>query len=111
QLGPRGKLRDLAGSDLDSGAGLRIAPVPRLSLRYRERAETYQCYAIPFPQSTCNAAHRGINRCRSLRLADFASARDLVNQIGFIHSFSSQVSFIPSTIPGGQKSSCLSWET
>src|SRR5580693_840299 len=88
QFGPRGKLRDLAGSDLDSGAGLRITPVPRLSLRYRERAETYQSYAIPFPQGTCNAAHRGVNRCRSLRLADFASARDLVNQIGLIHSFS-----------------------
>jgi hypothetical protein len=33
QLGPRGKLRDLASSDLDSGASLRIAPVPGLSLR------------------------------------------------------------------------------
>src|ERR1700689_3746208 len=82
QFRPRGKLRDLAGSDLDSGAGLRIASVPRLSLRYRERAETYQSYAIPFPQGTCNAAHRGVNRCRSLRPADFASARDLVNHIG-----------------------------
>src|ERR1700729_626087 len=32
QFGPRGKFRDLAGSDLDGGARLRIAPVPRLSL-------------------------------------------------------------------------------
>jgi hypothetical protein len=33
-----------------------------------------------------------------LRLADFTSARDLINQIGLIHSFSSQVSFVPSAI-------------
>jgi hypothetical protein len=32
QFGPRGKFSDLAGSDLDGGARLRIAPVPRLSL-------------------------------------------------------------------------------
>src|SRR5271169_3914835 len=85
QFSPRGKLRDLAGSDLDSGAGLRIAPIPRLSLGYRESAEAYQSHSIPFSQCSSNAAHRGINRSRSLRLADFASARDLVNQIGFIH--------------------------
>jgi hypothetical protein len=48
QLGPRGELRDLAGGDFDSGASLRIAPVPRLSLRYRESAETYQSHPIPF---------------------------------------------------------------
>jgi hypothetical protein len=34
QLRPRGKLRDLAGSDLDSSAGLRIAPISCLSLRH-----------------------------------------------------------------------------
>src|SRR5882762_2909351 len=96
EFGPRGKLRDLAGSNLDGGAGLRIAPVPRLSLRYRESAETYQSHPIPFFQRPSNAAHSGINRSCSLRLADFASASDLVNQIGLIHSFSSQVSFIPS---------------
>jgi hypothetical protein len=103
QFGPGGKLRDLPGSDLNSGASLRIAPVPRLSLRYRESAKPYQCYPIPFPQSPRNAAHGSVNRSCSLRFADFASASDLVNQIGLIHSFSSQVSFIPSTVPGGQK--------
>jgi hypothetical protein len=103
QLGPRGKLRDLAGGNLDSGAGLRIASVPRLSLRYRECAKTYQSYSIPFPQSTSNAAHGSVNRSGCLRFADFASARDLINQIGLIHSFSSQVSFIPSTNTGRKK--------
>src|ERR1700728_724299 len=103
QFGARGKLRDLAGSDLNSGARLRIAPVPRLSLRYRESAEAYQSHPIPFAQSTSDAAHVSVNRSCSLRLAHFASASDLVNQIGLIHSFSSQVSFIPSTVPGGQK--------
>src|SRR5208337_854158 len=48
QFGPRGKLRDLTGSDFNSGASLWIAPVPRLSLRYRESAETYQSHPIPF---------------------------------------------------------------
>jgi hypothetical protein len=103
QLGPRGKLRDLPGSDFNRGASLRIAPVPRLSLRYRESAKTYQCHPIPFPQSTRNAAHGSVNRSCSLRFAHFASTSDLVNQICLIHSFSSQVSFIPSTVPGGQK--------
>jgi hypothetical protein len=103
QFGPRGKLRDLPGSDFNRGASLRIAPVPRLSLGYRESAKPYQCDPIPFPQSTRNAAHGSVNRSCSLRLADFASASDLVNQIGLVHSFSSQVSFIPSTVPGGQK--------
>ena len=32
QFSPGGKFRDLAGGDLDGGARLRIAPVPRLSL-------------------------------------------------------------------------------
>ena len=41
QFGPWGKLRNPSGSDLDSGAGLRIAPVARLSLRHGERAKSY----------------------------------------------------------------------
>jgi hypothetical protein len=110
QFSSGGKLRDFPGSDLDSCAGLRIAPVPGLSLRHRESAETYQSHAITFPQSRSNAAHGGIYRGRSLRFADFASACDLVNQIGFIHSFSSQVSFIPSR-HREDKRSWLSWET
>src|SRR5271163_4361341 len=105
QFGPRGKLRDLAGSDLDSGAGLRIAPIPRLSLRYRESAEAYQSHSIPFSQCSSDAAHCGINGSCSLRFADLASARDLVNQIGFIHLFLLAGLFILHTqpTPGGQK--------
>jgi hypothetical protein len=81
---------------------LRIAPVPGLSLGYRESAETYQSHPIPFPQSTSNAAHSGINRSCSLRFADFASARDLINQIGFIHVFLLAGLFHTQRTPGGQ---------
>src|SRR5271166_1635493 len=87
QFGSRGKLRDLAGSNLDSGSGLRIAPVAGFSLRYRESAETNQRYPIPFSQRRRNAAYSRINRSCSLRFADFASARDLINQIGLVHVF------------------------
>src|SRR5207302_7639451 len=79
EFGPRGEFRDLAGSDFDSGAGLRIAPVSCLSLRHREGAETYQSHPIPFAQRPSNAAYSGVNRSCSRRFADFASASDLVN--------------------------------
>jgi hypothetical protein len=96
EFGPGGKLCDSSSSDLDSGAGLRIAPVPRLSLRHGERAEAYQCYPISFAEGGSNTVHGGINSSRGLRLADFTRTCDLVNQIGFVHSLSSQVSFMPS---------------
>src|SRR5205807_7117939 len=112
EFGPRGEFRDLAGSDFDSGAGLRIAPVSCLSLRHRESAETYQSHPIPFAQRPSNAAYSGVNRSCSRRFADFASASDLVNQIGLIHSFSSQVSlFCVPSAHREDKSLCLSWET
>src|SRR5579862_923953 len=115
KFGLRSKLRKFAGGDLDGGASLRIAAVPRLSLRHRESAEAYQSHPIPFFQRAGNARHGGINRGCSLRLADFASASDLVNQIGFIHSFSSQVSFIPSanSYPGATPGNLFwtEWET
>src|SRR5580693_9075258 len=103
QFGPRGKLRDLPGGNFDSGAGLRITPIPRLSLRHRESAETYQSYSIPFAQCRRNAAHSRINRSCSLRFADFASARDLIHQIGLIHVFLLAGLFHTQPLPGGQK--------
>src|SRR5712672_676200 len=110
QFGPRSKFRNLAGGNFDSGAGLRIAPIPCLSLRYRESAETYQCYPISFSQRTSNAAHGSVNRSRSLRLAHFAGTSDLVNQIRLIHSFSSQVSFNTQHKRGKQEH-VTEWET
>src|ERR1035437_5320894 len=85
QFGPRAKLRDFAGSDLDRSAGLWVAPVARFSLRHREGAEAYQSHPISFAEGRCNAVHGGINGSRGLRFADFTCARDLVNQIGLIH--------------------------
>src|SRR3984957_8430949 len=93
QFGPWCKLCNFAGSDFDSGACLRIAPVPRFSLRYRECAETYQSHPISLPEGRRDAVHSGVDRSSGLRFAHFTSACDLVNEIGFVHSLSSQVSF------------------
>src|SRR5437660_6214053 len=102
EFGPRSELRDFAGSNLDRRASLWIAPIPGLSLRHGERAEANQRHAISFAEGRRNAVNSGINGGRSLRLADFTRACDLINQIGFIHSFSSQVSFIPSPDRGSK---------
>src|SRR5215470_326653 len=110
KLCPRGKLCDLAGGYLERRAGLWIAAVTRLCLRHGERAEANQRHAIPFAECRRNAFNGGINGGRGLRLAHLACACDLVNQIGFIHSFSSQVSFMPS--PDREANWLeLSWET
>src|SRR5580704_1993884 len=85
QFGPWSELRHLPGSDLNRGARLRVASVPGFPLRHRECSETNQCYPIAFPQRTRNAVHSGINRSRSRR---------------FVHSLSSQVSFVPSAHGG-----------
>jgi hypothetical protein len=87
EFSPWSKFGDLAGGNFDSGAGLRVAPVPCLSLRNRERAETYQGHPISFPKGSGNAVHCGVNRSCSLRFADITSACDFVNEIGFIHEF------------------------
>jgi hypothetical protein len=79
-------------------------------LRHREGAEANQCHAISLAESRGNAVDSGINGGRSLRFADFTRACDLVNQIGFIHSFSSQVSFVPS-LHREENWLWLSWET
>src|SRR5215471_6211552 len=110
ELCPRGKLGDLAGGYLDRCAGLWIAAVTRFSLRHGERAEANQRHAIPFAECRRNAVNGGINGGRGLRLARLACACDLVNQIGFIHSFSSQVSFMPSPDREANWQE-LSWET
>jgi hypothetical protein len=97
EFGSGSEFRDLAGSDLNSGARLRVTSIPGFSLGYRECAETYQSYPITFPKGSSHAIHGCVNRHRSLRFTHFASARDLVNEIGFIHyGLSSQVSFVPS---------------
>jgi len=62
--------------------------VPCLPLGDRESAETNQGYPIPFPEGSSDAVHGCINRSIRLRLADFTCARNLVNEIGFIHFFS-----------------------
>jgi hypothetical protein len=87
EFSPWGEFRDLAGGDLDSSAGLWVAPVPCFSLRNREGAETYQGHPISFPKGSGNAVHRGVNRRCSLRFADFASACDFINEIGFVHEY------------------------
>src|ERR1035437_2499706 len=74
EIGPRGKFRDAAGGDLDSGASLRVAPVPRFSLRHREGAEAYQSHPISFAEGRRDAVDSGINGSRGLRLADFTRA-------------------------------------
>src|SRR5258708_886811 len=85
EFGPRTEFRDFPGSDLDSGARLRVTPVPGLSLGHRECAETYQSYPISFPKGSSHAVHGGINRHRSLCFTHLTSACDLINEIGFIH--------------------------
>src|SRR5690242_8076470 len=110
ELGPRSEFRDLAGCDLDSGASLRVAAVSRLALRHGERAEAYQRYPISFAESRGNAVHGGINGGCSLCFADLTRTCDLVNQIGLIHSFSSQVSLVPS-LHREENWLWLSWET
>jgi len=102
--------RDLAGGDFDGRAGLRVASVARFSLRHGERAEAYQCHPIAFAEGGGDAVDSGINGSRGLCFADFTCACDLVNQIGFVHSLSSQVSFVPSR-HREQQWLRLSWET
>jgi hypothetical protein len=79
-------------------------------LRHGKRAEAYQSHPISFAEGGRNAVHGGINGGRGLRLADFTRACDLVNQIGLVHSFSSQVSFMPS-LNREKNRGGLSWET
>src|SRR5262249_25645610 len=107
---PRCELGDFAGGNFDGSAGLRVAAVSRLPLRHREGAETNQGNAVSLAESGSNAVDSGINGGGSLRFADLARACDLVNQIGFVHSFSSQVSFIPS-VHREEIWLWLSWET
>src|SRR5947199_10540468 len=96
EFGPRSEFCDFAGRDFDGRAGLRIAAVARFSLRNGECAEANQGHAISFAEGSGYAFDCGVDSSGGLRLADFTCACDLVNQIGFIHSFSSQVSFVPS---------------
>jgi hypothetical protein len=97
QFGPRGELRDSTGSDLDSGPRLWVTPVPCLSLRHRECAETYQGHPISFSEGGGYAVHSGIDCGGGLRLADFTSACDLVHEIGFVHESLLAGLYIPST--------------
>src|ERR1700721_2169160 len=74
EFGSRAELRDFASRDLDRSAGLRIASVPRFSLRHREGPQTYQSHPISFSECRCNAVHGGINGSRGLRFTDFTRA-------------------------------------
>src|ERR1700722_2654153 len=74
EFGSRAELRDFASRDLDRSAGLRIASVPRFSLRHREGPKTYQSHPISFSECRCNAVHGGINGSRGLRFTDFTRA-------------------------------------
>src|SRR3982074_1861373 len=67
---------------------LLLLSVACFPLRDRESAETNQGSPIPFPEGGSDAVHGCINRSIRLRLADFACACNLVNEIGFIHFFS-----------------------
>jgi hypothetical protein len=87
EFSPGSEFGDLASGNLDSGAGLRVAPVPSFSLGHRERAETYQGHPISLAEGSGNAIDRRINRSGCLRFADFASACDFINEIGFVHEF------------------------
>src|SRR3954468_8430132 len=110
QFGPRGKFRDFASGDFDGCAGLRVAAVARLSLGNGESAEADQRHPVSLAESSSNAIDSSINGGRGLCFADFTCTCDLVDQISFIHSFSSQVSFVPS-----RNRDCvrlrLGWET
>src|ERR1700688_2548530 len=74
EFGSRAELRDFASRDLDRSAGLRVASVPRFSLRHREGPKTYQSHPISFSECRCNAVHGGINGSRGLRFTDFTRA-------------------------------------
>jgi hypothetical protein len=65
-------------------------------MRNGECAEAYQRHAISFAEGARDAVDGGINGGSCLRFADLASACNPIDQIGFVHSCSSQVSFIPS---------------
>src|SRR5262249_13349792 len=80
QFGPRRKFRDLAGGDLNGGAGLWIASVARFTRRNGECAEANQGHAVSFAEGGCNALDSGINGGGGLRFADVTRACDLVNQ-------------------------------
>src|SRR5579863_2175997 len=92
ELGTGGKLCYFAGGDLDGGARLRVTPIAGLSLRYREGAKTNQCYPITLLKRGRNAVHGCVNCGSRLSLTDAATRRDSVNEIGFIHRISWQVS-------------------
>src|SRR5438477_3559971 len=96
QFGPRGEFRDFASGDFDGCAGLRVAAVARLPLGNGESAEADQRHPVSLAESSSNAIDSSINGGRGLCFADFTCTCDLVDQISFIHSFSSQVSFVPS---------------
>src|ERR1700723_1243333 len=101
ELGTGGKLCYFAGGDFNGGARLRITPIARLSLGYREGAKTNQCYPITLLQRRRDAVHGCVNCGSGLSFTDAATRRDSVNEIGFIHRISWQVSLSsPSTSSG-----------
>jgi hypothetical protein len=92
EFGSGRKLCYLPGSDLDGGARLWVTPIAGLSLRYREGAETNQRYPITFFQGSRNAVYGCVDCGSRLRFTDAATRCDSVNEIGFVHRLSWQVS-------------------
>src|SRR5277367_5383334 len=94
EFGAGGKLCYLPGGNLDGGAGLGVSPVAGLSLRHRESAKTNQRYPITFFQGGRDAVHSCVDCGSCLSLTDAATRCDSVNEIGFVHRVSWQVSFV-----------------
>src|ERR1700693_3294734 len=92
QLVTGGKLCYFAGGNLDGGARLRITPISRLSLRYTEVSKTNQCYPITLLKRRRDVVHGCVDCSSRLSLTDAATGCDSVNEIGFIHRISWQVS-------------------
>jgi hypothetical protein len=80
-----GEFRYSAGSNLNSGSGLRVPTIAGLALRNAKGSESDQGDSVPPSEGSSYAIDDSIDRGGGPRFRDFAGYGDPVNEVSFIH--------------------------